>query len=151
MKSLIKQLLREHLINEILSNKHLKQVNVGKYVYHKSNPYFRDEISRIGLIPKGKSETWLSDTKINGKVIFATNSDNKNDWFDSTYNDDIYQIDTSKLNNEWFNDPNFGFKSDNKHVITFQPIPLNAIKLIYKGDGESLDYVKEQGPLFGNV
>ncbi len=125
-----------NLLIENLDNKHLKQVNVDNIVYHQSNPHFRNDISKQGLIPKGKSETWLSDTKINGKVIFASNSQNKDNWFDSGYDDDIYSIDTTKLSNEWYLDPNF---DNNNYIITFQPIPLNAIKLIYKGTGESLD------------
>jgi hypothetical protein len=136
-------------------NTNLKPVDVNKFVYHKSNTKFRVEISKNGLIPKAKSETWLSDTPISGKVIFATNSDDKKDWFDSTYNDDIYQIDTSNLNNKWFEDPNYSNDKEEwaeyngkkfklpktnieyKHIITFEPIPVNSLKLIYKGTGES--------------
>lgn len=120
-------------INEQISN-NLRPIKANRFVYHKSNPIFRSEIHKYGLIPKGKSESWLSDTPINEKVIFATNSENENDWFDSTYNDDIYQIDTSNLNNKWFKDPNF---HDSNHIITFENIPLESIKLIYSGDGES--------------
>jgi hypothetical protein len=58
-------------------------------------------------------------------------NDNKDDYrFNSTYDDDIYRIDTSKINNKWYNDPNF---DDCLHLITFDKIPLIAIKLIYKG------------------
>lgn len=121
-------------LNENISNSHLIPVRVGQFVYHKSNPKFREMIKKQGLIPKGKSETWLSDTKINGKVIFATNSNNKDDLFDSTYDDDIYLIDTTKIKNKWFGDPNF---NDSKYVITFDPIPVSALKLIYQGTGES--------------
>jgi hypothetical protein len=124
-------------------NEHLIEVIPNRFVYHKSNPFFRNNILKEGLIPKGKSETWLSDTPIDGKVIFATNSDNPEDWFDSTYDDDIYKIDTSLLENEWYYDPNFignntwDFKEESFHIITFNPIPSDAIELIYKGTGES--------------
>lgn len=111
-----------------------KKVNTNRFIYHKSNPIFRDDISRDGLVTKGKSETWLSDTKIDGKVIFASNSDVN--WFDSGYDDDIYKIDTSLIDNEWFQDPNF---SNDKYIITFKSIPLNSITLIYKGNGDALD------------
>jgi hypothetical protein len=112
-------------------------VKPNTYVYHKSNPIFREKISLEGLVPKGKSETWLANTDIEGKVIFATNSDNQNDWFDSTYDDDIYQINTTKINNKWFLDPNFLWGDYKyKHIITFEPIPINAIKLIHKGTGK---------------
>ena len=112
-------------------NKNLIEVKPNTYVYHTSNPIFRDIISKEGLITKGKSDTWLSDTKIDGKVIFAVNSDIKTDWFDSTYDDDIYKINTSKLSNKWYNDPNFNI--DEKRIITFEGIPFNSIELIYKG------------------
>jgi hypothetical protein len=114
-------------------NNHL-EVEPNKYLYHTSNPIFRDNIAKEGLIPKGKSEAWLSDTKIDGEVIFAVNSDDKEDWFDSTYDDDIYRIDTSKLENKWYVDPNFDL--EDKRIITFDKIPVSSIELIYKGTGE---------------
>ncbi len=125
-----------NIINEEI-NKMFTPVNVNDFVYHKSNPIYRDEIEKRGLIPKGKSETWLSDTPIKGKVIFATNSNNQKDWFDTTYDDDIYKIDTTKIKNKWYVDPNFKW-GDSKHVITFEPIPKYAITLIHQGSGNSL-------------
>lgn len=132
MKGFIKIKIKDFLSE----NSKLVSVIPNKYVYHTSNPIFRDKISKDGLIPKGKSESWLTTTKINGEVIFASNIDNKKEWFNSGYDDDIYQIDTFKIKNDWFQDPNF---EDNKYIITFQPIPLSAIKLIYKGSGNSVD------------
>lgn len=135
LKQFINTTLREFL-NEN-NNSHLVEVIPNKYVYHTSNPIFRDKISKEGLIPKGKSESWLSNTKIDGKVIFAVNSDDKEDWWDSTYDDDIYRIDTSKLKNKWYFDPNYQsgvYKQDNiTAIITFEKIPVKSIKLIYKG------------------
>lgn len=116
------------------SNSHLVKVNQNRYLYHTSNPIFRDNISKEGLIPQEKSAAWLSDTKIDGKVIFAVNSDDKEDWWESTWDDDIYRIDTTKLKNKWYIDPNFDLRST--RIITFEPIPRNAIKLIYKGTGK---------------
>lgn len=125
--------LYEEFISEA-NRSQLIEVNPNKYVYHSSNPMFRDNISKEGLVTKGKSEAWLSDTKIDGNVIFAVNSDNKKDWWDSGYDDDMYRIDTTKLKNKWYVDPNFNL--DDFRIITFDNIPLNAIKLIYKGTGE---------------
>ena len=69
---------------------------------------------------------------------------NKEDYrFDSTYDDDIYRIDTTKLNNKWYNDPNF---DDGLHLITFDKIPLNAIKLIYKGSFTLDESINIQNP-----
>ena len=122
-------------------NSNLMEVLPNKYVYHTSNPVFRDKITEEGIRIKGKSETWLSNTNIDGDVIFAVNSDDKKKWWDSTYDDDIYRINTSNLTNKWYNDPNF--KIDDKRIITFENIPLNAIKIIYKGTGlDIIDNVK---------
>jgi hypothetical protein len=123
----------EEWINES-ANSHLIEVKPNKFLYHTSNPTFRDNIAKEGLITKGKSETWLSDTHIEGEVIFAVNSDNKKDWWDSTYDDDIYRIDTTNLKNKWYVDPNFDLKD--KRIITFENIPVKAIKIIYKGTGD---------------
>lgn len=135
VKNIIRETVDKFFNQQI--NKELVPIKPNKFVYHKSNPIFRENILKIGLIPKGKSEAWLSDTKIEGKVIFATNSENIEDWFDSIYDDDIYQINTIKLNNKWFVDPNFLRQNITKYIITFDKIPLNAIKLIYKGSGKS--------------
>ena len=110
-----------------------KVEKINKLIYHVSNPIFRNKILKEGLIPKGKSETWLSDTKINVKVIFATNDNNPLKWFDSQYNDDIYEINTENLNNIWFYDPNFNKKSN--HMYTYDKISSENLKLIWKGTG----------------
>ena len=119
----------------------LNQLN--KTIYHTGNPMFRESILKQGLIPKGESESWLSDTPIEGEVIFAINSSNIADAWNSGYDDDIYEIDTTQLNNQWYLDPNFG-TDENNRIITFEPIPLSAIKLVYEGSGESLDEVGEE-------
>ena len=106
----------------------------NRFVYHTSNSYYRKKILKQGLIPKGKSETWLEDTPIEGKVIFAVNSTKP---WNSTYNDDIYKIDTSKINNKWFKDPNFLWQKNSKEIFTFEPISLEAIELIQEGTGET--------------
>ena len=73
----IRMLIRE-IVENTFENKHLIPVTkLNHFVYHKSNPIFRNKIARKGLIPKEKSDAWLVNTNIKGKVIFATNSDNK--------------------------------------------------------------------------
>ncbi len=116
------------------SNSHLEEVKPNQFVYHTSNPGSRDKISKQGLIPQGMSAAWLSNTNIKGKVIFVVNSDNRKDWWDSTYDDDIYKIDTTNLKNKWYVDPNFDLKD--KRIITFENIPTKSIKLIHKGTGD---------------
>ncbi len=121
--------------NQNSDNKGLIEVTPNRYVYHKSVPIFRDKISQLGLIPQ-RGDQWLTTTPIRGKAIFATNSDDPKQWFDSTYDDDVWKIDTSKLDNKWFSDPNF--KESDGFILTFDNIPPRAIELIYGGTGESL-------------
>lgn len=112
------------------------------YIYHTSNPIFRNKISKEGLIPKPKSVSWLSNTKIDGEVIFAVNSNDKENYWDSTYDDDIYEIYTKNLKNKWYRDPNFVhgiYESKYPAIITFEKIPPSNIKLIHKGTGKAYE------------
>lgn len=110
-------------------------IKLNRYLYHSSSINNRKRIEKNGIIPY-RGEQWLSDTKINGPAVFATNSDNKSDWFDSTWDDDVWRIDTKKLRGiKWFLDPN----ADNGvWIYTKQLIPRDAIELIKKGTGKDL-------------
>ena len=124
--------------NSVLNNigESLEDIKLNKYLYHVSNPFNRERIEKNGIVPH-RGEQWLSDTDIEGKAVFATNSDNPKDWFDSTYDDDVWRIDVSKIPNvKWFIDPNFG--DEYKHIYTKEPIPRNAIELIKIGTGKDL-------------
>ena len=109
----------------------------GRYVFHTSNPIFRDSISREGLVPKGKSEAWLSNTKIAGKAIFAVDSERQEAAWDSGYDDDIYKVDTDGLSSRWYYDPNFGEGSD--RIVTFEPIPKDRVELVHAGTGKAYE------------
>jgi len=111
--------------------------NIKPYILHISNPIFRADIQVMGLIPKPKSEAWLETTNITGEVIFASNTPNISEAFDSTYDDDIYLIKTKDLRNIWYEDPNF-LHSPPLFMYTYEPIPPSALELIYKGTGNSL-------------
>jgi hypothetical protein len=127
----------EEANDEIKKSPLLIELNqVNKTIYHTGNPMFRESILKQGLIPQGKSESWLSDTPIEGEVIFAVNSSDIADAWQSGYDDDIYEIETTQLNNQWYFDPNFASYEDNDRIITFEPIPSSAIKLIHQGSGE---------------
>ncbi len=114
----------------------LESIKTGRYLYHSSNPKDRESIESNGLIPK-RGPQWLSDTDIDGDVIFATDSENKEDHFHSTYDDDFWRIDTNKcLNIKWDKDPNFTW-GNYKHIYTRSSIPRECLDLVYKGSGES--------------
>jgi len=141
--------LNEKLEKDKLHDPRGKKVKVGRYLIHKSMPENREEILKNGIIPK-VGERYSID---NGKntynrmgAIFATNSENKKDWFGEDWDEDIWRIDTKLIPNvEWYKDKMFSFNRSGfpfpflyKHVVTLQNIPTNAIELIHKGTGKCL-------------
>jgi hypothetical protein len=129
-----------------------ERVVPGKFVVHKSNPIFRDSISSSGLKPSlGDCYLIYADSNYEEDeecvpAIFATDSLVKKELFDSTYDDDIWVINTEVANVVWYKDAYFDF-GDYRHIVTFEPIPANALTLVYKGTGDSdldsIDYGDE--------
>jgi len=112
-------------------NKHQGDEIKPKKLWHKSNPIFRDVINEMGLIPKkGDSYMCHSPEEECPPAIFGYWGDIK--YYDSTYDDDIWEIDTSKISNTWYVDLEVGKQA----VVTYDPIPRKAIKLIYSGTGK---------------
>ena len=119
-----------------------KEITPNKIVIHKSNPKFRDKIIEQGLkasagecykIYAGYGEKCIP-------AIFATNSTNKRSWFDSTYDDDVWAINTELIPNvKWYKDKHF--ESSKKHIVTFDNIPPEAIELMSEGTGK--DTIRE--------
>ena len=117
-----------------------KEITPNQIVVHKSNPMFRDKIMENGLkVRAGECYKVYVGYGVKCKpAIFATNSTNKRAWFDSTYDDDIWFIDTTMIPDvKWFKDRHF--ESRSKHIVTFQDIPKEAITLKYEGTGSSED------------
>ena len=128
-----------------------KEIIPNEKVFHQSNPMFRNKIEEQGLKVRA-GECYKIYAGYGTKcipAIFATNSSNKRAWFDSTYDDDVWEIDTTKISNvKWYKDRHY--ESRSKHIVTFQDIPKEAIKLIYEGSGkdggimESVDKSEEK-------
>ena len=121
LKKSIKSIIRQYL-TESYNNPHLMEVKPNKYVYHTSNPIFRDKIAEHGLIPKGKSESWLEDTKIEGEVIFAVNSNDRNYMWDSTYDDDFNSVNFKPLI------PNVNYKLSIEDIDKIPYLQLELLK-----------------------
>lgn len=138
MKELIKKILREEY------SPAGKEITPNRIVVHKSNPIFRDNIMSEGLKAKA-GECYKIYVGYGTKckpAIFATNSTNKRAWFDSTYDDDIWFIDTTKIPNvKWFKDRHF--ESTKKHIVTFDDIPPEALTLKYEGTGRDSGFINE--------
>ena len=107
----------------------------NKYVVHKSAPHWRENIELTGL------QTSVGDCYqiyVGGdvkckKAIFATDSLNDKDMFDSTYDDDIWIIDTECAGVSWFKDTHYFKQGDyNYHIVTFKNISPDLNNLLIK-------------------
>lgn len=124
-------------------NTHLKKIIPNRYIMHSSNPVYREIIDMNGLKIQPKSPAWLEDTNLEGSVIFATNTLDPDTWYHSGYNDDRYVIDTLKLDNNWYLDPNY--PSSHQQILAFTNIPKEAITRVYEGTGNAWDWEIEGG------
>ena len=117
----------------------LKNMTLPKYLYHKSNPLDRKSILEKGLLPSvGDSYSAHWDDRTNLQpLIFLYNHDEISDGeYDSTYNDDIFRIDTNALNPQFLtNDPDSSMTGCYAYGA---PIPNTALKIIYKGNGKDI-------------
>jgi hypothetical protein len=127
------------IVNEEIYSPSGMKYEPGKYVAHKSNPMWREDIIQTGLqtsVGDCYRQFVGGDTPCK-EAIFATDSVTKEDMFDSTYDDDIWLIDTECAGVEWYKDRHFDDGDYQKHIVTFKTIPSDCIELIYKGTGES--------------
>ena len=116
-----------------------KEIIPNKIVVHKTSPAWRENILKTGLLVDVGDcyKTYVGYGEKCVPAIFATNSTNKRAWFDSTYNDDVWAINTELIPKvKWYKDRHF--ESTKKHIVTFENIPPKAIELIHEGDGRSL-------------
>ena len=117
-----------------------EEITPDKYVVHASNPSNRDSIKEYGIrAVLGECYLIYADSNYGEEdecvpAVFATNSVKKKELFDSTYDDDIWVIDTERANVQWYKDAHFD-GGDTKHIVTFEDISEDAIRLIYKGTG----------------
>ena len=116
-----------------------KEITPNKIVVHKTSPVWRENILKTGLqVSTGDCyKTYVGYGEKCVPAIFATNSTNKRAWFDSTYDDDVWAINTELIPKvKWYKDRHF--ESTKKHIVTFENIPPKAIELIHEGNGKSL-------------
>ena len=114
-----------------------KEITPNNIVIHKSNPVWRENILKTGLQASAGEcyKTYVGYGVKCKPAIFATNSTNKRAWFDSTYDDDIWEINTEMIPDvKWYKDRHF--ESSKKHIVTFENIPADAITLKHEGTGK---------------
>lgn len=107
-----------------------------KYLFHRSSPLNRSSIMHSGLLPKiGPSylSHWENTTTLR-PLIFLYDQNVRE--YDTTYDDDIYQIDVQKLDKRRISaDPD---KYMQGCYCYSSQIPTDCFTLIYKGTGKEL-------------
>jgi hypothetical protein len=142
MRELIKKILKEEIY--LIESKENyspagKEITPNKIVIHKSTPKNRDRILEQGLkVRAGECyKTYAGYGEKCIPAIFATNSVNKRAWFDSSYDDDIWEIDTTMIPDvKWYKDNHY--EPTKKHIVTFENIPSEALTLKYEGTESGL-------------
>jgi len=107
-----------------------KRIKPPKYVYHSSSIKNREKIQSEG-IKVSYPKNWKQEGKQIDYMpsIFAVKS-NKNIWHGQG---DVWQIDTTKIDNKWWEDLNLYKNTNwgNNAIMTFEDIPPEAIEHIY--------------------
>ena len=112
--------------------------NIPNKLYHKSPPNNREYIQLYGLMPYiGDSYKSHWDDREDLKPYIFLYDRNIAE-YDTTYDDDIYEIETKYLNKNLLDkDPDeYMYKTRGCYVYPIK-IESKFIKLIYKGTGES--------------
>lgn len=134
LRQTIKRIIREELYSPS-GDEHTP----NKFIVHKSNPVWRDNIELTGLqVSVGDCyQEYVGGDEQCKESIFATDSLNKKDMFDSTRDDDIWLIDTECADVTWYKDKHFNNTKYKHHIVAFKNISPNCIKLLHKGTGKS--------------
>lgn len=139
-------IISKNALCRLISESIIRNTNNGigklpKLLYHKSPISCRKSILRGGLIPQ-IGPSYSSHYEGSGKelkpyIFLYSHEKAKNGEYDSTYDDDIYAIDTSQLDIYHLqNDPDKYMKGCFVYDLN---IPTSAIKLIYKGSRKDSD------------
>ncbi len=120
----------------------IKRIKPLKFIYHQTKKENIESILKNGLIPKDSS-AWMDEDKSleYPPAIFVNNIsylDDKEMFHSKTEEYIVLQINTTKIKNKWYADLNLSnddkirrFKPI-KYIMTFEPIPPEAIRVINK-------------------
>ena len=116
----------------------LKRIVPNKYVYHFTPEENVKLILKKGLLP-GWGQNWAESGEAfhteHPPAVFAIDDDQQG-W----YGDVKLRIDTTMIDNKWYQDLNF--PHDEKVIMTFNEIPTEAISIVEDYKRESFKYLK---------
>jgi hypothetical protein len=110
---------------------HTTRVKPNKILYHFSPTEKRQSILDKGLIPMKSedSERWADEKDLAyPPAVFCFNDDVTNQGWHYVSKIDVWEIDTTKIPNKWWEDINNRYGRTDL-IMTFEPIPPQFIKL----------------------
>lgn len=130
--NIIRRALRDSL-SEVVGSKPV--ITVPRFMYHKAPPYLRKVIGREGLkaqVGGSYSCHWEGEGKKLVPGVFLYNKDVGE--YDTTYDDDIYEVDTQMLDMSKFDkDPDGYMYEAYGSVIFTDDIPPVCLRLVKRG------------------
>lgn len=115
-----------------------EKVSPPRYVYHTSKKDNRESILKQGILAKDFSESYWKgegpELDYGRPLVFVSKTDKVGElWMgDPSYNRDVWRIDTTKFDADWFEDPNTAHLIDKNELTTTSSIPPYAIELVKK-------------------
>jgi len=107
---------------------YLKRIKPTKYVYHTTKKENKEEILKNGLIPSLNKNFLDSDINLSHpEAIFATMSNIESVWQFDPKKKDIWEIDTTKIDNKWYQDLNMPGREG--LIVTYETISPDSIEL----------------------
>lgn len=123
-----------------------------KLLYHKAPFACRQSIMKNGLVPSvGASYKahWDDSEGLKPYVFLYDHNAINNGEYDSTYDDDIYAVDVLQLDKKHISrDPDKSMKGCLAYDI---PIPVSAIKLVYKGSKKDSDDLSVHSHIYESI
>lgn len=98
-------------------------------IFHKSPVYFRKSIKSNGLLPKIGNQRLVEDKHHHDAVFFYIKFKEDDPEFDSTYDDDIWEIMKLPINIQ----KDLNYPENHNFYLTTDRIDSKDLKLIHKG------------------
>lgn len=140
MNSTVNKIIKEEINKLTISIINENRKDRATVLYHKSPVSCRELILKNGLVPSvGDSYRahWDDREDLTPYVFLYDHDTIRGGEYDSTYDDDIYAVDASQLDNKHlFNDPDESMAGCYAYDM---PIPTSAIKLVYMGSENDSD------------
>ena len=110
----------------MIKDLYLKRVKPPQFVYHVADKSNYSSIKKNGLIAGANVQEYGHYYGYDKPFVFATINSNR--LFLNNDDLDVWIIDTTLIDNKWYED--FNYEGKKNHIITDKDIPASALKRI---------------------